>query len=479
MRNPGPQQMSDLLKRCGIVLSARQLEQLWSYHQLLRAHNPQLNLTRIHNFDNMVLKLYADSIIPGQLIALPTPLLDLGSGPGMPGIPLKIAYPHLEVHLAESRQKRVAFLEDVCVRLKLDNLHVIGKMITAAFKRPMAGVISRAVANIEDTLDRLRGCLLQDGTAIFMKGPHCDSEIEAAGGTFADTFRLVQDISYRIPHTPHQRRLVVFKRIDQPVFTTKAQATERLSIKSIESEQNEVFKGLKKLLSTRGIKKQQKALLSGTKIVDETLRDFPERCEAWISSGDRFPPSPQVPAHLIWFQLAPHLFEMLDIFGTHTPLLLIQSRQVENWDPQVGFPKGCSVLVPFQGPENVGSVIRSAVAFGAAQVILLAESAHPYHPKALRASGGAVLRARLLQGPALGDLPQGLPIVPLSVEGKNIREFTFPDAFGLLPGLEGPGIPEGFRREAISIPIQPAVESLNAATAAAIALYEWSRSIRC
>jgi len=471
--------MSELLKSCDIFLSAAQLQQLWSYHQLLRAHNPELNLTRIHSFANMVLKLYADSIIPGQLIELPSPLLDLGSGPGMPGIPLRIAYPHLHVYLAESRQKRAAFLVNVRERLKLDNVHVIGKIITAGFEQPMAGMISRAVESIENTLDRLRGCLLQEGTAIFMKGPHCDREIEAAVGRFADTYRLVQNITYRIPHTPHQRRLVVFQRIDQPICTVRAKAMKRLPVKSIESEQNGIFKSLKKLLSSRGIKKQGKALLSGAKMVNETLRDFPDRCEAWISSGDRMPPSFQAPDHLAWYQLAPQLFELLDIFGTHTPLLLIQTPQMEKWDPQLGFPEGCSVMVPFQDPENVGALIRSAVAFNATQVILLAESAHPYHPKALRTSGGAALRARLLQGPALEDLPQGLPLVPLSVEGKDIRKVTFPGAFGLLPGLEGPGIPEALRREAVSIPIQPAVESLNAATAAAIALYEWSQSTRC
>ncbi|MDY0040902.1 MAG: 16S rRNA (guanine(527)-N(7))-methyltransferase RsmG, partial [Desulforhabdus sp.] len=257
-------------------MSSTQLQQLWSYHQLLRAHNPELNLTRIHKFSNMVLKLYADSMMPGQLIELPSPLLDLGSGPGMPGIPLKIAYPHLQVHLAESRQKRAAFLETARERLKLDNLFVIGKIITAGFEQPMAGMISRAVESIEETLDRLRGCLLQEGTAIFMKGPHCDHEIEAAVKRFADTYRLIRNISYRIPQTPHQRRLVVFQRIDQPLFAVRAKAMKRHSVKSIESEQNAIFKNLRKLLSARGIRKQERAILSGGKIVNEALRDFPE-----------------------------------------------------------------------------------------------------------------------------------------------------------------------------------------------------------
>jgi 16S rRNA (guanine(527)-N(7))-methyltransferase RsmG len=475
LTDPGPAQMSDLLKRCGIFLTAPQLNQLWSYHGLIRAHNPELNLTRIHSFENMVIKLYADSIIPGQLTQLPSPLMDLGSGAGMPGIPLKIAYPHLQVFLAESRQRRVSFLEKVCDRLHLDHLQVIGRTITDDFERPMAAVISRAVESIDETLARIQGCLLSEGWAVFMKGPNCEPEIELAVDRFGDAFRLVLNLSYSIPNTPHHRRLVVFERISKPLPKKRAEAMKRFSIRHIDSERNDVYIDLKKLLSTRGIRKQNRALLAGGKQVEETLRDFPERCEAWISSGDQSPPPEWGPDGLLWYGLAPKLFTLLDLFGTNSPLLLIKLPAMEEWRPEQGFPQGCTLLVPFQDPENVGALIRSAVAFGVTQVVLLAECAHPYLPKSLRASGGAVLRAKLLQGPALKDLTGDLPLVPLSMHGRDISDFTFPDSFGLLPGLEGPGIPEPLRRLAVSIPIDPRVESLNAATAAAVALYVWSR----
>jgi tRNA G18 (ribose-2'-O)-methylase SpoU len=177
----------------------------------------------------------------------------------------------------------------------------------------------------------------------------------------------------------------------------------------------------------------------------------------------------------MWFQLDPGLFDELDVSGTHAPLLLIRLPEIPEWHPTEGFPAGCSVLIPFQDPENVGAAIRSAAAFGAAQAILLAESAHPFHPKALRASGGAVLSLPLRQGPALGDLPEDLPIVALSAQGPDIRTAAFPPAFGLLAGLEGPGLPEPWRGRAVSIPIRAEVESLNAAAATAVALYEWRR----
>jgi 16S rRNA (guanine527-N7)-methyltransferase len=93
----------------------------------------------------------------------------------------------------------------------------------------------------------------------------------------------------------------------------------------------------------------------------------------------------------------------------------------------------------------------------------------------LRASGGAVFRAALRQGPSLDELPDDLPVVPLSAHGADVAMFAFPERFALLPGVEGPGLPERFRARAISIPMSPDVESLNAATATALALYVWSR----
>jgi 16S rRNA (guanine(527)-N(7))-methyltransferase RsmG len=475
---PGLEELQSLLLECGIRFSAGQVRQLWAYHLLLRENNPQLNLTRIHNFTNMVHKLYVDSILPAQLLKLPSPLLDLGTGAGMPGIPLKIAAPELEMVLAETRRNRVAFLEMTCKGLQLSGVRIIAHAIHEDFAEPVQGVITRAVESISATLARIRGCLAQGGLAIFMKGPHCDEEMKEAATRLQGQYQLLQDHPYCIPRTRHERRLVVFQRLDEPVSGRKLRAMKRHPMRILDSDKNETFKDLKKLLSSRGIKKLRQALLSGVKPIQETLRDFPGICRAWITPGDQWPPPVDAPEGLAWYQLAPPLFEMLDILGTHAPLLVIHAEIPGRWEPSDGFAPGCSLLVPFQDPENVGAVIRSAVAFGVTRVILLAESANPYHPRALRASGGAVLRADLSHGPSLQELVGQAGIVALSAEGRNIEEFLFPGAFGLLPGLEGTGLPAPLRKQAVSIPIQPEVESLNAAAAVAVALYVWSRRDR-
>jgi 16S rRNA (guanine(527)-N(7))-methyltransferase RsmG len=466
--------MAALLFDCGIQLNRTQLKCLWMYHGLIREYNPVLNLTRIRNFKNMVLKLYVDSLLPADMLDLPSPLLDLGTGPGMPGIPLKIYRPRLEIILAESREKRADFLRRAVDHIKLTGIRVISGRITPRFEEPVAGVITRAVETIERTLERISGCLDADGRVIFMKGPHCDAEIAAAGDRFRHSYALVLDRAYSIPHTFHQRRLLVYRRSDEPLFRRRATATIVHAVRAISSDQNPLFKHCRKLLTGRGIRKLGQALMAGARPVSETLTHAPERCKAWLSSDE--PPPVGAPPHLKWFRLAPALFRELDIFGTHAPLLLLTLPDIRPWEPREGFPPGCSVLIPFQNPENVGAAIRSAAAFGASQIILLAESAHPFHPRALRASGGSVLRVHLLQGPALDRLPVELPIIALSPDGADIRRAAFPPSFGLLAGMEGPGLTAEWRRRAVGIPISPAVESLNAAAAVAIALYEWKRN---
>jgi len=476
---PSASRMDFLLQRCGIRLSDTQLEQLWRYHQLLRQFDAELNLTRIHNFENMVVKLYADSILPSlQYPQLPSPLLDLGTGPGMPGIPLKIFRPDLHILLAESRQQRVDFLKTVVEALHLPGLEVIERGIAPDFDRPVAGVITRAVECIADTLARVSGCLEKDGLVLFMKGPRCDEEMERAARDFCDDYDLAEDIAYRIPHSPHRRRLVCYRRkVAARKATQTSDTPARYRIREIESESNPVFKDLKKLLTGRGVKKGGKTLVCGRRLVAEAMRCAPERCRAWIGSGNRHEPPAEAPHEMEWLQLSPQLFGQLDPFGTRTPILLYDLPEIPVWDAG-NAASGCSLLIPFQDPENVGAVIRSAAAFAVARIVLLAESANPFHPKAIRASAGTALSANLYAGPSLNDLSGDLPVVALAAPGRPIANFAFPESFCLLPGMEGPGLDSRWLDNSVSIPMAENVESLNAATATAITLYEWRRQLK-
>ena len=241
----------------------------------------------------------------------------------------------------------------------------------------------------------------------------------------------------------------------------------RLNITHIHSPTNTTFRQLLKLTGTRGIRKQRRALAAGDKIVNE-LRQSSRVQQLIISEKHHGSLVTDLPT----LCLDQTLFRQLDVCGTNSPLAVIRWK---TWPPfcQQNVDGHC-VAIAFQDPENVGAVVRSCLAFGVKDVVLLEECAHPFLPKAVRASAGTVFQTRFHQGPPLGDLDKldfDGELAPLSQEGTSLKEHRFATHTMLLPGIEGEGLPHHLRSRAISIPISDAVESLNAAVATSIALY--------
>ena len=108
---------------------------LWRYHRMLRQANASLNLTRIHNFENMVLKHYVDSLLVLKYRRIAGIADRHGLGSGLPGIPLKIARPDVRMILAEPRGARVAFLREVCEQLGLKGIEVYGHKLGPDYPR--------------------------------------------------------------------------------------------------------------------------------------------------------------------------------------------------------------------------------------------------------------------------------------------------------------------------------------------------------
>ncbi|MHC4883518.1 MAG: 16S rRNA (guanine(527)-N(7))-methyltransferase RsmG [Planctomycetota bacterium] len=213
---PSPALMREIMESLDVPIDDLQQNLFWQFHLLLRKRNKEINLTRIHNFVEIVIKHFVDCGMVGQLTdltGLPGPLMDLGSGGGFPGIPLKILHPEVPICLAEGRRLRVEFLEEVRKSLRLPQLFVTGKQIHPSFTDPMGGVVTRAV---ELVLTRVSGCVQQGGRVILMKGPSCGAEIREAEETFAGRYRLIEDHKYLLPGTDHKRRLLVYERLDAP-----------------------------------------------------------------------------------------------------------------------------------------------------------------------------------------------------------------------------------------------------------------------
>ena len=248
----------------------------------------------------------------------------------------------------------------------------------------------------------------------------------------------------------------------------------KTKVKKITSEQNPFFKKLLKLRDSRGIKKLEMALLAGEKNVREVVNEFPGQCLGLITfSLDALKPflsKIDLPVYL----MPRGLFQRLDFHNTKNPILIIKARPLCQWTDKK-IEKGCVVFLPFQDPANLGAAIRASAAFGVNTVVVLEEAAHPFHPKSLRASGSSIFRVQLKRGPSIRELAlRQLPLLVLDPKGKDISCYEFPDSFALVAGLEGPGVPEELKKaESLAIPIRQGVDSLNAAMAVGIALYQW------
>jgi tRNA G18 (ribose-2'-O)-methylase SpoU len=171
-------------------------------------------------------------------------------------------------------------------------------------------------------------------------------------------------------------------------------------------------------------------------------------------------------------------YNEIDPFNTPGPLATVSTPAMKEWNRTAG--PGCTLMVPFQDPVNVGASIRSAAGFGVERIVMLKEAAHPFHPRSVRASAGCVFGVTIETGPSVHELDgivreRGLAVVALDRGGAPLDSFTFPDRFLLVPGLEGTGLPEALRSGAVSIPLREEVESLNGPVALSIALYEWRR----
>ena len=147
--------MEEGVKLLGIQLSEKQLEQFYDYFQFLVEKNKVMNLTAITEFEDVVEKHFLDSISLCQVMDLKKSLtlLDLGTGAGFPGIPLKIMFPELKITLADSLNKRLLFLNEVMEALNLKDIETVHGRAEELSKRKdyresFDLCVSRAVANL-------------------------------------------------------------------------------------------------------------------------------------------------------------------------------------------------------------------------------------------------------------------------------------------------------------------------------------------
>jgi len=165
--------------------------QLDSYLDLLVKWNRKINLTSEKTPSEILHRHIFDSLQYARVITPNDQIIDIGSGAGFPGIPLKIVYPHLTLTLIESQRKRCSFLEAVVSNLGLQDTRVINERAEKISPVPMVGVvILRAVSNIKSCLDLGVRFLEQGGKVVLKKGP----EENMAADTPHGDFSLIEEV---------------------------------------------------------------------------------------------------------------------------------------------------------------------------------------------------------------------------------------------------------------------------------------------
>ncbi len=211
--NEANDRLFDIFKNHNFKCTHEERLKLSQFYRLLLENQEHKNFTRLLNIKDIGIKHFIDCLILTEICELKFPLLDVGTGPGFPGIPLKIRFPDEQIILAEGVQTRVEFLKHVRLQMNFKNLDIIGRNINPYFMYPVNGVITRAVEDVTNTLKNTVNCLQLGGHVYFMKGPGVDPEIEKAQNEMSEFFKLVNDITYDLPKTENHRRLVIFEKI--------------------------------------------------------------------------------------------------------------------------------------------------------------------------------------------------------------------------------------------------------------------------
>lgn len=191
-------------KGLGVTLTDAQLDRLLAYHALLVKWNRAYNLTSVRDAGDMIDRHLVDSL--SILPALnEEALLDVGTGPGLPGMIIALLRPELPVFLLDSNGKKTRFLNQVKMSLKVDNATVVHHRLESwQPQRQFAQITSRAFATLSDMVTFSRHLLADRGRFIAMKGLYPQEELEQ----LPSDIEIISVSELRVPGTTGARHLV-------------------------------------------------------------------------------------------------------------------------------------------------------------------------------------------------------------------------------------------------------------------------------
>ena len=213
-------ELREELKRFNIDLNEKQENEFERYMNLLLEWNEKINLTAITNPDDINLKHFADSLTILKYLNKEDKIIDIGTGAGFPGIPVKIMYENTNITLLDSLNKRINFLNNVINDLKLKNIVAIHSRAeelarNVKYREQYDVAVSRAVANLSTLSEYLLPYVKVGGKCICMKGANITEEMNRAKKAINELGGEIETVdNFYLSEDDNERNIIIIKKIN-------------------------------------------------------------------------------------------------------------------------------------------------------------------------------------------------------------------------------------------------------------------------
>lgn len=207
------------IRELKIEIEKEHVEQFYNYMQLLLEWNEKINLTAITDAKEIIIKHFLDSLTISKYIPQGATLVDMGTGAGFPGIPLKIYRKDIKITLVDSLNKRIKFLDEVIEQLNLEKIEAVHARAeefgrNLKYREGFDIATSRAVANLATLSEYLIPLVKVNGKCISMKGPDIEGELQNGkkainilGGKISKVDR------FELPKTDIKRTILIVDKV--------------------------------------------------------------------------------------------------------------------------------------------------------------------------------------------------------------------------------------------------------------------------
>ena len=212
--------MREYGKEISIEFTEEQLNKFYKYMNFLLEWNKKINLTAITDQKEVILKHFIDSLTVLKYIKKGQKLIDIGTGAGFPGIPIKILREDVEITLLDSLNKRIKFLDETIQLLKLKNIKTIHSRVedlgkNKEYREKFDIVISRAVANLSTLSEYMIPLVKVEGKCICMKGSDVKEEIEKSKHAINLLGGEIERIdNFILPKSDNKRNIIIIEKIN-------------------------------------------------------------------------------------------------------------------------------------------------------------------------------------------------------------------------------------------------------------------------